>query len=213
MTPTPLPDFAIAWQQLLAAARRVKGVDHVPLAEALGRVLAEPVAAAAEVLAAGTVLTAPAIEVAASLGRDTLPVRRRLSVALLSAGTPGAASAEPLPALRHLGCSVEDMGSLPAAPEGARRALRKAGALHDMVIVAGIPDAEAERVGAAVEAEGEVCAWSRALAPGKPFLFGKVGSADFFGLPDSPAAARETFDALARPFILACQGVASSATA
>lgn len=198
-------DFDQVLQRLLAAARRVKGVDHVPPAVALGRVLAEP---AASVLAADMVLTAPALDLAAAAGLATLPVRRRLSVALLSAGNERAASGEPLllSPLTQLGCTVEDMGQLPETLDAARRALRKAGALHDMVIVAGIPAGDVERVESAVAAEGEI-------KLGKPLVFGKVDSADFFGLTDNPPAALETFDRLVRLFILACQGATAHAAA
>lgn len=205
MKNNPIPDFDDALHRLLAAARRVKGVDHVSLAEALGRVLAEPAVSA---LTAGMVLTAPALELAAAAGVATLPVRRRLSVALLTAGNAPAASGEPLllSPLTQLGCTVEDMGKLPETPEAARRALRKAGALHDMVIVAGIPAGDASRVESAVEAEGEI-------KLRKPLAFGKVDSADFFGLADNPLAVLETFDLLVRPFILACQGATARAAA
>lgn len=204
MNENPIPDFDDALQRLLAAARRVKGVDHVPPAAALGRVLAEPVVSA---LAAGMVLTAPALDLAAAAGLATLPVRRRLSVALLSAGNQLAAPGAPLllSPLTQLGCTVEDMGPLPETLDAVRRALRKAGALHDMVIVAGIPAGAADRVESAVEAEGEI-------KLGKPLAFGKVDSADFFGLADNPLAALETFDRLVRPFILACQGATAGAS-
>lgn len=213
MNKNPIPDCDEALPRLLAAARRVKGVDHVPPAEALGRVLAEPVVSAAdgmsgaEVLAAGMVLTAPALDLAAPLGLATLPVRRRLSVALLSAGNQLAAPGQPLllSPLTQLGCTVEDMGQLPETLDAARRTLRKAGALHDMVIVTGISAGDTKRVESAVEAEGEI-------KLGQPLAFGKVDSADFFGLADNPLAALETFDRLVRPFIVACQGATARAT-
>ncbi|CAG0956684.1 partial Molybdopterin molybdenumtransferase, partial [Rhodocyclaceae bacterium] len=45
----PMLAFEEALGKLLAAARRVKGVDRLPLREAVGRVLAEPVVSAIDV--------------------------------------------------------------------------------------------------------------------------------------------------------------------
>lgn len=223
MNTAPEPDLDATLGQLLAAARRVKGVDHVPLTASVGRILAEPVvsaiadddiAAGVELLAAGMVLTPQAIGLAAAVGLDTLPVRRRLSVAVISSGAslpPDASHASTRPLLlallSQLGCTVEDMGRVPDTQDAMRRILRKAGALHDLVITtSNISVAGEDRIKSAVAAEGDIELCSVAIDAGKPLAFGKVGSADFFGLPERPLAALVVFVLLLRPFILACQG-------
>jgi molybdopterin molybdotransferase len=178
----------------------------------------------AEVLAAGTLLTPQAVGLAASVGMAQLAVRRRMSVAVLSTGDELAAPGEPLKPgqiynsnrpmlvslLAGLGCTVEDMGNVPDTLEATRKALRKAGALHDLVITTGgVSVGEEDHVKQAVEAEGELALWNIAIKPGKPLAFGKAGNADFVGLPGNPVAAFITFALLVRPFVRACQGVAS----
>jgi molybdopterin molybdotransferase len=223
MNTAPLSDLDATLGRLLAAARRVKGVDHVPLITCVGRILAEPVvsalavdgiAAGTELLPAGMLLTPQAIGLAAAIGLDTLPVRRRLSVAVITSSaslSPGASAASTRPLLlallSRLGCTVEDMGRVPDTQDAMRRILRKAGALHDLVITTStIPVADEDHVKSAVAAEGEIELCAVAIDADKPLVFGKVGSADFFGLPERPLAALGSFILLLRPFILACQG-------
>ena len=198
-------------------------IDHLPKAGEHIRRKAEDIAAGAEVLAAGTRLTPQAIGLAASVGAAQLKVFRRLSVGLLSTGDELTPPGEPLPPgglynsnramlcalLERLGCDVEDLGNVADTLDATRRALRKAGALHDLVITTGgVSVGEEDHVKPAVEAEGELSLWKIALKPGKPLAFGKVGSADFVGLPGNPVSAFVTFLLFVRPFIRKCQGAA-----
>ncbi len=48
--------------------------------------------------------------------------------------------------------------------------------------------------------------WNVAIKPGKPLAFGKVGDADFVGLPGNPVSTFVTFHTLIRPFVRKCQG-------
>jgi len=63
-----------------------------------------------------------------------------------------------------------------------------------------------------VDALGHVALWKIAIKPGKPFVFGNIGSTPFLGLPGilglpgNPASVFATFLILARPFLLASQG-------
>jgi molybdopterin molybdotransferase len=198
-------------------------VDHVPKPGEHIRRKAEDIAAGAEVLSVGQRLTPQAIGLAASVGAARLAVFRRLSVGLLSTGDELTAPGEPLPPggiynsnramlcalLEKLGCRVEDLGNVADTLDATRRALRKAGALHDLVVTTGgVSVGEEDHVKPAVEAEGELSLWKIALKPGKPLAFGKVGNADFVGLPGNPVSAFVTFLLFVRPFILPCQGAA-----
>ncbi len=196
-------------------------INQVPRADENIRRLGEDIRRGAEVLPAGTVLGPAAIGMAASVGIPVLPVWRRLSVAVLSTGDELTTPGEPLPPggiynsnryqltslLKGLGCAVADLGNLPDSLEATRRALRRAGAEYDLVITSGgVSVGEEDHVKPAVEAEGELSLWNIAVKPGKPLAFGKVGQADFVGLPGNPVSAFVTFLMLVRPFIRKCQG-------
>lgn len=200
-------------------------VDHLPKPGEHIRRKAEDIAAGTAVLAAGTRLTPQAIGLAASVGAAQLAVFRPLSVGLLSTGDELTAPGEPLPPggiynsnramlcalLEKLGCKVEDLGNVADTLDATRRALRKAGALHDLVLTSGgVSVGEEDHVKPAVEAEGELALWKIAIKPGKPLAFGKVGSADFIGLPGNPVSAFVTFLLFVRPFILKCQGATAA---
>jgi molybdopterin molybdotransferase len=196
-------------------------INRVPELGEHIRKLGEDIRNGGEVLAAGTVLTPAAIGMAASVGVAQLPVMRRLSVGVVSTGSELATPGEPLPSgriynsnryqltsiLKGMGCEVTDYEQLPDDFEATRRALRKAGALHDLVVTSGgVSVGEEDHVKPAVEAEGELTLWNVAIKPGKPLAFGKVGDADFVGLPGNPVSAFVTFNMLIRPFVRKCQG-------
>jgi molybdopterin molybdotransferase len=222
--PVPPGADAVVMQELCEHDGDTVTINHVPKPGENIRRAGEDIITGAEVLAAGTLLTPQAVGLAASVGMAQLAVRRRMSVAVLSTGDELAAPGEPLKPgqiynsnrpmlvslLAGLGCTVEDMGNVPDTLEATRKALRKAGALHDLVITTGgVSVGEEDHVKQAVEAEGELALWNIAIKPGKPLAFGKAGNADFVGLPGNPVAAFITFALLVRPFVRACQGVAS----
>ena len=196
-------------------------INRVPEPGEHIRKLGEDIRNGAEVLAAGTVLTPAAIGMAASVGVAQLPVLRRLSVGVISTGSELVTPGEPLPSgriynsnryqltsiLKGMGCEVTDYEQLPDDLEATRRALRRAGALHDLVITSGgVSVGEEDHVKPAVEAEGELQMYNVAVKPGKPLAFGKVGDADFVGLPGNPVSVFVTFNMLIRPFVRKCQG-------
>jgi molybdopterin molybdotransferase len=185
------------------------------------RKLGEDIRNGAEVLPAGIVLTPAAIGMAASVGVAVLPVMRRLSVGVISTGSELVSPGEPIGSgqiynsnryqltsiLKNLGCEVTDYEPLVDDLEATKRALRKASALHDLVITSGgVSVGEEDHVKPAVEAEGELQMYNVAVKPGKPLAFGKVGQADFVGLPGNPVSVFVTFHMLIRPFVRKCQG-------
>jgi molybdopterin molybdotransferase len=48
--------------------------------------------------------------------------------------------------------------------------------------------------------------WQVAIQPAKPFAFGRIGSALFFGLPGNPVSVLVSFEQFARPALLQMQG-------
>ncbi|TSA22995.1 MAG: molybdopterin molybdenumtransferase MoeA, partial [Betaproteobacteria bacterium] len=49
------------------------------------------------------------------------------------------------------------------------------------------------------------------MKPGKPLAFGRIGDADFLGLPGNPVSAFVVFCLFARPFLQARQGLTPTA--
>jgi len=200
-------------------------VERVPRAGANIRRAGEDIAAGAEILSAGVRLGPAELGLAASVGLATLPVRRRLRVALLSTGDELAEPGESLgpgqiynsnryflrPLLESFGCVVNDLGRVPDTLEATRDALRSAAAGNDLILSSGgVSVGEEDHVRAAIEAEGALDLWKIAIKPGKPLAFGKVGPRDtaFIGLPGNPVSSFVTFLALVRPYLLKRMGAA-----
>ena len=181
----------------------------------------EDIQAGAQILAAGTRLGAAEMGLAASVGLAELPVFRTLKVACFFTGdelvTPGAPLAPgqiynsnryTLTGLVNgLGCELIDLGIVPDTLEATEAALVQAAGLADVVITSGgVSVGEADYVKAAVEKLGRVEMWKVAMKPGKPLVYGRVGEADFIGLPGNPVSAFVTFCLFVRPFLLKRMG-------
>ena len=190
----------------------------------------EDVAMDAVVLQQGTRLGPAALGLAASVGKRDLMVARRPRVALFSTGDelvmPGEVAPQDMKPgtiynsnrffqcalLARLGCSVTDMGIVPDQLAATTTALRKASQSHDLVLTCGgVSVGEEDHVKPAVMALGQLDLWQIAIKPGKPFAYGRIGSAHFIGLPGNPVSSFVTFLLLVRPFLLRLQGVADVA--
>ena len=198
-------------------------VNRVPQPGMNIRRAGEDIAPGAEALPAGTRLSAAEIGLAASLGMASLPVRRRLRVALLSTGDELVEPGQPLPpgaiynSNRHFlralfegyGCVVTDAGHVPDNLAETRRFLRAAAENNDLIVTSGgVSVGEEDHVKPAVEAEGELTLWKIAIKPGKPLAFGKVGAGEtaFIGLPGNPVSCFVTFLLFLRPYLLKRMG-------
>jgi molybdopterin molybdotransferase len=160
---------------------------------------------------------------AASVGLSSLPVLRRLKVACFFTGDELVTPGQPLQPgqiynsnrytlsglLNGLGCELIDLGIVPDTLEATETALQGAAGMADVVITSGgVSVGEADYVKAAVEKLGTVEMWKVAMKPGKPVVYGRVGQADFIGLPGNPVSAFVTFCLFVRPFLLKRMGVA-----
>jgi len=162
---------------------------------------------------------------AASIGMDRLAVARRPRVALFSTGDelvmPGeVAPTEMKPGaiynsnrfflsalLRRLGCEVSDYGIVPDRRDATVQALAHAVKDNDLILTSGgVSVGEEDHVKPAVQQLGSLDLWQVAIKPGKPFAYGKIGSAHFMGLPGNPVSSFVTFLLLVRPFLLKLQG-------
>lgn len=159
---------------------------------------------------------------AASVGIKTLPVRRRVRLALFFTGDELVMPGEPLApgriynsnrfTLRGLaqafGCDVRDYGIVPDRLDATREVLRRAAAENDVIVTSGgVSVGEEDHVRPAVEAEGALLMWKIAMKPGRPLAFGRVGAAAFIGLPGNPVSSFITFLIFVRPFLLRTQGI------
>ncbi|MBK7849357.1 MAG: molybdopterin molybdotransferase MoeA [Zoogloea sp.] len=226
--PIPHGADAVVMQELCAVDGDHVLINHVPRVGEWIRRAGEDIALGATVLAAGVRLNPQMLGRAASVGCATLPVFRRLRVALFSTGDELVMPGEPLPPgaiynsnryvlrglLEALGCQVCDLGIVPDSLEATRAALRAAAGSNDLIVTSGgVSMGEEDHIKPAVSAEGRLDSWLVAMKPGKPVAFGRVNDpaggpgAAFIGLPGNPVSSFVTFILLVRPFVLRAQGV------
>ncbi|KRD26949.1 molybdenum cofactor biosynthesis protein MoaA [Acidovorax sp. Root267] len=186
----------------------------------------EDITRGAVVLSAGTRLTPAELGLAASIGLHQLQVARRPRVALFSTGDelvmPGEVPPEQMrpgaiynsnrfflrAMLLRLGCEVTDFGIVPDRRAATIDALRQASSAHDLILTSGgVSVGEEDHIKPAVETLGTLDLWQIAMKPGKPFAYGRIGTAHFMGLPGNPVSSFLTFALLVRPFVLRLQGV------
>ena len=184
---------AVVMQEQCSAEKTADGdtvlVNHVPAAGEWIRRRGEDIRADSVILAAGTRLTPQACGLAASVGLKSLPVTRRLKVAVFFTGDELAMPGEPLKPgaiynsnrfmlrglIEGLGCAVTDFGIVRDTLDATRATLRAAAREHDLIITTGgVSVGEEDHVRPAVELEGEIRLWQIAMKPGKPLAYGRV---------------------------------------
>ena len=224
----PLGADAVVMQEQCTLDGELVTVSHTPMSGEWIRRVGEDILAGATILAAGTRLRAQELGLAASVGLASLPVWRKLRVAVFFTGDELTMPGEALKPgaiynsnrfllnalLQNLNCNVTDYGIVPDSLETTRRTLRLAAQDHDLIITSGgVSVGEEDHIKPAVEAEGRLTMWQIAVKPGKPLAFGEInrekGSAFFLGLPGNPVSSFVTFLLFVRPFILRMQGVAN----
>jgi molybdopterin molybdotransferase len=196
-------------------------IDRLPRAGEHIRRAGEDIRAGSEILAAGTRIGAAEMGLAASVGLGELRVFRRLKVACFFTGDELVSPGMPLGPgqiynsnrhtlaglVRGLGCELIDFGIVPDTLEATEAALKGAADIADVVVTSGgVSVGEADFVKAAVERLGRIEMWKVAMKPGKPIVYGRVGGADFVGLPGNPVSAFATFALFVRPFLLKRMG-------
>ncbi|MES2298189.1 MAG: gephyrin-like molybdotransferase Glp [Pseudomonadota bacterium] len=220
-------DAVVMQEQCEASAGGTVTIRHTPKAGEWIRRAGEDIAAGSVILAAGTRLRAQELGLAASVGLASLPVQRKLRVAVFFTGDELTMPGEPLAPgaiynsnrftlrtlLENLGCEISDYGIVPDTLEATRATLRQAALQHDLIVTSGgVSVGEEDHIKPAVEAQGRLNMWQIAVKPGKPLAFGEVdrpgGAAFFLGLPGNPVSSLLTFMLFVRPFILRLQGVA-----
>lgn len=173
------------------------------------------------VLPAGTRLTPRDMPLLASLGVASVAVRRPLKVAIFSTGDELKPVGTPLAhgdiydsnrygvraMLARMGCDCLDLGIIPDEPAQLRAAFIRADEEADVLITTGgVSVGEADFTKQLLDELGEIGFWKLAIKPGKPFAFGRLPRAWFFGLPGNPVSAMVTFDQLVQPALAKLAG-------
>ncbi|TVQ39776.1 MAG: molybdopterin molybdenumtransferase MoeA [Geminicoccaceae bacterium] len=219
--PLPLGADTVAPDE---ACHLIDGRLHLPptlAAFANRRRRAEDVAPGERLLPQGHLLRPQDLGLAVQLGHATLPVFRRLRVALASSGDelrePGQALVSGAiydsnrailrPLLTRLGVAVTDLGILGDDAAEVARILLDVAQTHEAVVVSGGASAsEADHVARTIAQHGELDLWRLAMKPGRPLALGRLGNAEIVGLPGNPVAATVAFVRFARPLLLRLAG-------
>ena len=176
-------------------------------------------------LTAGTRLRPADIGLLSVAGLNAIEVTRRLRVGMLATGDELAEPGQPLgigciyesnraalgAMLRDLDIEAVDLGLVRDDPEALEDIISSAMDCIDVLITTGGASVgEADFVTDLLGQLGQVHFWKVNIKPGKPFIFGQVGSVPVFGLPGNPVSMMVTFMQLARPALLRMAGMAFS---
>jgi molybdopterin molybdotransferase len=164
----------------------------------------EDVAAGTVLFEAGHVLRPQDLAALASVGVADVPVYEPLRIAVVSSGdeirAPGSgkieigevydANAPMLAALGGLvGATVTNLGILADDRGLVERTLIDAAQNYDVVLTSGgASQGEEDHMAAALGALGSRHFWQIAIKPGRPMMFGEIGSTVVVGLPGNPVA-------------------------
>ena len=172
------------------------------------RFAGEDLRSGAIAVAKGTLLRPAEIGLLASLGLEEVEVKPKLRVAFFSTGDEVRPLGESLrpgevyDSNRHtlfgmisrMGFDAIDLGVIGDDPSALEVALDSAAEAADAIITSGgVSVGDADFVRDILARRGEVLFWKVAMKPGRPLAYGKVGGADFFGLPGNPVSVMVTF--------------------
>ena len=228
MTGAPLPDGAdavipVELAEVSGGSVRFK---RAPAAGENIRRAGENVRSGERILGAGARITPPIAGMMATLGYGEVEVWTRPRVAVVATGdelvdaseTPGPSqirdSNGPTLTAQIALAGGLGIGALRVGDDRGRlrQALSDAAASADVLVVSGgVSMGEFDFVRAELEAVGfEAKFWKVRQRPGKPLLFGVIGSLPVFGLPGNPVSASVCFEEYVRPALSAMQGMADA---
>ncbi len=223
MTGAPMPDGAdtVVPVELTATEGSKVVIDVSVEAGASVRPAGGDVARGQLVFPAGTRLTPMHIGVLATIGVAAPMVSARPVVAFMSTGdelapvetgtlVPGGIRDSNRPMLKALlldaGADLVDLGIVPDDPDTLRRALQEGSRADVIASTGGVSMGDYDVTKLVLEGQSEVDFWKVAIQPAKPFAFGRVGDALFFGLPGNPVSVLISFEQFLRPALLRMQG-------
>ncbi|MXW47391.1 MAG: molybdopterin molybdotransferase MoeA [Gammaproteobacteria bacterium] len=169
----------------------------------------------------GTKLGPAELGVLASTGIGRVEVVRKPIAAVFSTGDELMNAGETLVAgsiydsnryvlmglLQNSGADVINLGVIPDDYDKTLEALSSARKKADLIITSGgVSTGSADFVIKALEHLGSIDLWRIAIRPGRPFAFGRIGDALFFGLPGNPVAVMVTYYRLLLPALRKLMG-------
>ncbi len=165
-------------------------------------------------LTPGQVMTPAAISLAATMGHNTIPVRSRPKVAVISTGdeliSPGSKLKEGqiyesnsyglCALLEKIGCKPIRHEVVEDTMDGLRNALNSIDC--DLIITSGgVSMGDHDYVRKLMEEEGSLQFWKVAMRPGGPPLFGTWNGTPLFGLPGNPVSSHIVFQMIVAPWL------------
>mgnify|MGYP000005857797 CR=1 FL=1 len=185
------------------------------------RLKGDDIQAGEVILKKGQLLKAAEIGLLASLGLSQVSVTTKIKVGLFTTGDelkqPGESleqgqiydSNRPmLMALLDLPfIEVIDLGVVNDTFDEIKQAfLNLSKQCHVVISSGGVSVGDADYTKAVIEQIGQINFWKLAIKPGKPFAFGQLGKAIFFGLPGNPVSSYVTFEQLVMPALKIMSG-------
>ncbi len=197
-----------------------RGGEHV-------RKAGEDLMAGDRVLSPGRRLTPADLGLIASLGLDKVGVVRQPRVAMFTSGDELREIGTKLPTgciydsnrytlygmLKQLGIEPIELGIVADRRDALKATLRHAAAHADVIIsTGGVSVGEADYVRDTLAELGNVHFWKVGMRPGRPFAFGAIAEAWFFGLPGNPVSTMATFHQFVQPALRRLAGEQNLAT-
>jgi len=185
------------------------------------RAAGEDIAVGDCVLSAGTRVGIAELGMLGSLGLVEVSCRRRIRVAYFSTGDELRSAGTALrpgdvydsnrytlhAVLTELGVEATDMGVIPDEPAAMEQAFSDAASFSDAILTSGgVSVGEADFVKDIMQRLGEVGFWKIAMRPGRPLAFGKIGQAQFFGMPGNPVSVVATWCQFVKPALRRLMG-------
>ena len=167
-------------------------------------------------LSAGTHLTPSRVGLCATMGHPSIPVVKKLEVAIISTGDelkqPGReldrgeiyeSNSFGLSGLvKWLGHEPVRLHSVGDTIDDLRKVLDEASLKYDLILTSGgVSMGDWDLVRKIMEGEGDLHFWRVKLRPGSPPLFGLWNNTPIFGLPGNPVSSHVVFRMLVAPWI------------
>ena len=223
MTGAPVPPGADAI--VMVELTEVDG-DEVVVQEAVPegnhiRRVGEDVQVGDVVVTEGAVLHPALIGVLANVGRETVRVRRRPKVGVLSTGDELVTPPTPLAfgqirdsnrpmllaAVTDAGCDAVNLGTVPDDEAVLTSTIAAAAADCDAIVTSGgVSVGDFDLMKQVLDELGDMRWMQIAIRPAKPFAFGLVEGTPVFGLPGNPVSSLVSFELFARPALRSMMG-------
>ena len=167
-------------------------------------------------LSAGTYLTPSRVGLCATMGHSSIPVVKKLKVAIISTGDelkqPGSelnrgeiyeSNSFGLSGLvKWLGHEPVRLHSVGDTIDDLRNILNETSSKYDLILTSGgVSMGDWDLVRKIMEEEGDLHFWRVKLRPGSPPLFGLWNNTPIFGLPGNPVSSHVVFRMLVAPWI------------